>query len=149
NTTSLQGVSNFYVGAAEEKALGLISGAGTALDGAVGIGILITGNNLISVALHEITHAMGRIVGGDALDLFRYSSAGQHQFSAATPAPAAYFSLDGGRTKLADFGRYSDPSDLLNGGVQDSGLSGASDAFDEYYTTSLTWLTAVDHTIMD
>jgi hypothetical protein len=42
-------------------------------------------------------------------------------------ATAAYFSVDGGNTKLADFGQTSDPSDFLNSGVQ-----GANDPFNEW-----------------
>jgi hypothetical protein len=61
-------------------------------------------------------------------------------FSNNIPASAAYFSLNGGGTKLADYGQNSDPSDFLNGGVQ-----GANDPFNEYYTGStLQHLTSVD-----
>jgi hypothetical protein len=44
-------------------------------------------------------------------------------------ATAAYFSVDGGNTKLADFGQTSDPGDFLNSGVQ-----GANDPFNEFCT---------------
>jgi Ca2+-binding RTX toxin-like protein len=61
------------------------------------------------------------------------------------PAPAAYFSIDGGVTKLADFGRSSDPSDFLNSGVQ-----GPNDPFNEYYTGSTSQsLTNVDLAMLD
>src|SRR5450755_4020349 len=50
-------------------------------------------------------------------------------FTGGASAPAAYFSLDGGTTKLADYGRTSDSSDFLNSGVQ-----GSSDPFDEFYS---------------
>jgi hypothetical protein len=150
NSPSLQGMSRFLIGGAQRKALGLLAGSSTAVDGAIGIGTAITGSNLLSVALHEITHAMGRVVGGNALDLFRYVSPGQHLFTSAIPAPAAYFSIDGGVTDLADFGRTSDPSDFLNRGVQDSGLGGHEDAFDEFYgASSLLTLSPVDLTVMD
>jgi hypothetical protein len=44
----------------------------------------------------------------DIFDLFRFTSAGTRLFSGSNTAPAAYFSVDGGNTKLADFGRTSD-----------------------------------------
>src|SRR5260370_38195099 len=63
----------------------------------------------------------------------------------ANTAPAAYFSVDGGYTKLADYGQNSDPSDFLNSGVQ-----GPNDPFNEYYTGStLQSLTTVDKEMMD
>ena len=60
--------------------------------------------------------------------------------SPTSPAPASYFSLDGGTTKLADYGTTSDPSDFLNTGVQ-----GATDAFNEFYnTTTNQYLSSTD-----
>ncbi len=113
NTTSLQGHSSFVIGTAQGKALGLVSPAGVAIDGQVGIGTNFTGNALIAAALHEITHAMCRIAG-DSLDIFRFNEnrSGSHVFGFARPATAAYFSIDGGATDLADFGINSDPGDL-------------------------------------
>src|SRR5581483_7091252 len=46
-------------------------------------------------------------------------------------APAAYFSLNNGATKIADYGQTSDPSDFLNSGVQ-----GSTDPFNEFYSSS-------------
>ena len=61
-------------------------------------------------------------------------------FNGASTASPAYFSVDGGNTKLADYGQISDPSDFLNSGVQ-----GPNDPFNEFYTGStLQTLTAVD-----
>ena len=58
---------------------------------------------------------------------------------------AAYFSIDGGNTKLADFGQASDPSDFLNTGVQ-----GSRDPFDEFYSSNtIQSLTAVDLELLD
>jgi serralysin len=66
-------------------------------------------------------------------------------FSGGNTAIAAYFSVDGGNTKLADFGQDSDPGDFLNTGVQ-----GPNDPFNEYYTGStLQSLTAVDKQLLD
>ncbi|HEY5504495.1 MAG TPA: NF038122 family metalloprotease, partial [Sedimentisphaerales bacterium] len=140
NTSSLNGVSNFYVPSAVDKALGLLSPTNSAVDGAVGMGTQISSNLLVGVALHELTHAMGREPGVGPFDLFRYTSPGNHLFSSANTVPAAYFSIDGGNTKLADFGQTSDPSDFLNAGVQ-----GSSDSFDEFYSgNTIQNLTTVD-----
>src|SRR5438105_4249806 len=105
-------------------------------------------NLLVGVALHELTHAVGRIPYGpqpDIFDLFRFTSVGTRLFSGSDTAPAAYFSVDGGYTKLADYGRNSDPSDFLNSGVQ-----GPNDPFNEYYTYNTSQgLTTVDKQQLD
>ena len=131
NTASLNGVSNFYVPSAVGKALGLVSATSPGIDGAVGIGTQIPSNLLVGVALHEFTHAMGREPGAGPFDLLRYTNPGNHLFTSGSTAVAAYFSIDGGNTKLADFGQSSDPSDFLNSGVQ-----GSTDPFDEFYSSS-------------
>ena len=95
---------------------------------------------------------MGRVPYGppygsspDIFDLFRFTSPGMRLINGGNTAPAAYFSLDGGNTKLADFGQTSDPSDFLNSGVQ-----GSNDPFNEFYTGStLQGLTAVDKEQLD
>src|SRR5450830_443636 len=60
NTSSVNGVSNFYVPSAVDKALGLLSPTSSAVDGAIGMGTQISSSLLVGVALHELTHAMGR-----------------------------------------------------------------------------------------
>src|SRR5260221_6877371 len=137
--------SGFYLPSAIEKALGIISPTSSTLDGAVGIGAQIPTADLVGVALHEFTHAIGRETGTGTFDLSRYTSAGNHLFSSASTAPAAYFSIDGGVTKLADYGQNSDPSDFLNSGVQ-----GANDPFNEYYSGStVQGLSTVDKQLLD
>jgi 20S proteasome alpha/beta subunit len=147
-TSSIQGISSFNLGGAEAKALGLTPGNGTAMDGHIGVGTNVPTNDLIAVALHEITHAMGRLTGTNSvLDLFRFdeNNSSSREFSSATPAPPAYFSLNGGSQKLADFGITSDPGDFLNTGVQ-----GTNDPFNEFYTSNtINYLTSVDLRIMD
>ena len=145
NTTSVNGVSSLYVPSAIEKALGMISPTASAIDGAVGIGASIPTADLVGVALHEFTHAFGREPGAGTFDLGRYTSAGNHLFSGGSTAPAAYFSIDGGVTKLADYGQNSDPSDFLNSGVQ-----GGNDPFNEFYSGSTVQaLSTVDKQLLD
>jgi VCBS repeat-containing protein len=145
NTSSVNGVSNFYVPSAVDKALGFLSPTNAAVDGAVGMGTQISSNLLVGVALHELTHAMGRAPGEGPFDLFRYTSPGVDLFSSANTAPAAYFSIDGGNTKIADFGRTLDPSDFLNSGVQ-----GSNDPFNQVYSNNtIQNLTTVDKEILD
>jgi hypothetical protein len=130
--SSIQGQSNVAVWNAQLKLWGLLGANDTTTDdGSATFATDINPNLLVGVALHELTHAMGRIPYGsqpDVFDLFRFTSAGTRLFQGGATAPAAYFSLDGGTTKLADYGRTSDPSDFLNSGVQ-----GSSDPFNEFY----------------
>src|SRR5262249_32007491 len=138
NTPSLQGRSSFVIGTAQGKALGVVPFSASAVDGQVGMGTAFTGDTLIAAALHEITHAMGRL-DGRSLDLFRFNEdrSGNRVFESTIPATPAYFSIDGGATDLADFGISSDPGDFLNSGVQ------GADPFDEFVSGANS-LTAVD-----
>ncbi len=144
NTTTLNGQSSFVIGTAEARALGALPANNGTVDGLVGMGTNFTGSVLIGGALHELTHAMGRVPGASGLSLFRYTSQGNHLFAGGTPAAASYFSIDGGVTKLADFGVSSDPSDFLNSPA--SNLT-PNDPFDEGIAGST--LTSVDLTMMD
>ena len=148
SSSSVQGQSSVAVWNAQLKLWGLLGASDTTTDdGSATFATDINGNLLVGVALHELTHAMGRIPYGppygpqpDIFDLFRFTSAGVRLIDGNNTAPAAYFSADGGNTKLADFGQNSDPSDFLNSGVQ-----GPNDPFDEFYSNStLQILTAVD-----
>jgi hypothetical protein len=144
NTTTLNGQSSFVIGTAEARALGALPANNGTVDGLVGMGTNFTGSVLVGGALHELTHAMGRVPGASGLSLFRYTSQGNHLFTSGTPAAASYFSIDGGVTKLADFGVSSDPGDFLNS--PGSNLT-PNDPFDEGIAGST--LTSVDLTMMD
>jgi hypothetical protein len=127
-----------------------------ALDGAATFATDISSGSLFGVALHELTHALGRVPYGsapDVFDLFRFSAPGTMVFSSAIPAPAAYFSIDGGVTNLAYWGISSDPSDFYNGtptGKLHSVYNTTNDSFSEFYgSTTYQYLTAVDLHIMD
>ncbi|MEI8208843.1 MAG: NF038122 family metalloprotease [Methylococcales bacterium] len=140
--TSIQGQSSVVVWDAQLKLWGLATPAG-ATDGGATFATDINSGLLPGVALHELTHAMGRIPYGttpDIFDLFRFTAPGTLLFTGTIPAASAYFSLDGGKTVLANYGTRSDPSDFLNSGVQ-----GSNDAFNEYYTGStFQTLSAID-----
>jgi hypothetical protein len=92
----VNGVSSFWVPSGIAKALGLMSPAASGIDGAIGIAKSWPTDQLVSVALHEMTHALGRVPGSGTLDLLRYTSPGNHLFSNGNTAPPAYFSIDGG-----------------------------------------------------
>ncbi len=128
-----------YLSAAQCKALGLSTSS--QYDGAIGFGAGATvynfdvnnrgaagGWDFFGLALHEITHALGRIAAlspttDSLLDLYRYSAAGTRQF---TSGAAAYFSLDGGVTRLADFSTTSESSDWAASAGKDANVAVAA-----------------------
>ena len=149
NAASIQGQSQVYVCNAECKLFGLLGANDTTTDdGAATFATDIPSSQLVGVALHELTHTLGRLAYGpipDIFDLFRYTSPGTCLFSDAVPSAATYFSVDGGVTKLADYGQNSDPGDFLN-----SGVLGPNDPFNEYYSeTTDQYLTLVDKKELD
>ncbi len=115
STSAFPGSANvFYVSSAQEKAFGVYTGSSSTVDGAIAFGTGSTSADFLEGALHEIGHALGRTTdfyAGDPtiMDLFRYSSAGQYNWTGYT---SSYFSLNGGRTDLADFSTVSDYADL-------------------------------------
>jgi VCBS repeat-containing protein len=147
--STIQGQSQVAVWNAQLKLFGLISPNDTTTDDASAtFATDINPGLLVGVALHELTHAMGRVPYGsqpDIFDFYRFTSAGTRLFTDNIPASSAYFSLNGGSTKIADFGVSSDPSDFLNSGVQ-----GSNDPFNEFYSGStLQNLTAIDKEMLD
>src|SRR5262249_16804490 len=123
------GYSSVDVFSAQEKALGLISATDGTIDGYAGFATDISDSLMVGVAIHEITHAMGRVPDGanpDIFDLSRFTSPGNILVSSAIPSVAAYFSVDGGNTSLTSYGVNSDPSDFLNS-------TAPEDPFAEYY----------------
>jgi len=149
--------SSVVVWNAELKAMGLLSPNSTSTDdGSATFATDINPSLLLGVALHELTHAMGRVPYGlaDMMELDRFSSAGNRVYDGNVPAgEASYFSLNGGLTKWADYGENSDPSDFMNkvnyGGDGTSPLT-PNDPFNQYYTSStLQYLTPVDLEQMD
>ena len=125
--TAPAGHAQIEVSRPEAKALGLLA-ADTTVDGDVGFATIqnLPGQTLsVGLALHELTHALGRtayqatgftyngspIIGIE--DLFRFSSQGTYQFNNTS---GAYLSYDFGKTDLAnfDFGTGNhDPGDFV------------------------------------
>ena len=146
NAPSIQGqlITHVFYAQAKLPEFGLLSANDTTTDDASAFFATdINSNLLVGVALHELTHALGRVPDGstpDIFDLFRFTSPGTRLFLGNATAPPAYFSVDGGNTKIADYGQTSDASDFLNSGVQ-----GPNDPFNEFYSfNTLQQLTAAD-----
>ena len=126
NYASLPGNPNSYlVTSAQEKALGVFFGDASSVDGSIGFN---TGDLSVEpvadweqAALQEIGHALGWNTGyviseGDVpsvLDLFRYGSAGNLQWTDGQPA---YFSLNGGGTDVANYLTVGDYTLFSNAG---------------------------------
>ena len=147
---TIQGQSSILVWNAQKKLFGLLPPDGTELDGTADFGAAIPQGALVGVALHELTHALGRVFYGplpDIFDLFRFTSLGLRLFTESIPSVASYFSVNGGETKLADYGETSDPSDFLN--PPQSTLS-EFDTFNEDYSSDThQFLTSLDLIQMD
>ena len=149
--------AGFLVAAAEAKAWGLVPATGTELDGVVGFdsstawnfstsNLAVAGEySFVSVALQELTHALGRSIGltADApltvLNLFKYASPGDIQTEVGG---AAYFSINGGATNLANFATTSDYSDWSN--------TVPNDAFDAFFASGTAYtISATDITLLN
>ena len=162
NTPSIQSQANVAVWNAQLKLWGYLAPTATALDASATFATDIAANALAGVVLHELHHALGGVPYGtapDIFDLFRFTAPGKMLFSSSIPSPVAYFSIDGGITKLAYFGVGSDPSDFYNGtpvGGAKTVYNTQIDAFSEYYYsnnatygTSYQYLSAADLHLMD
>lgn len=113
-----------FVPGAQAKALGVLAADAALTDGAIGFAAnpdlytydpnnrAVAGKvDLIGLAQHEITHALGRVSytwGTTGFDLYRYSAPGAW---ATAGSGSTYFSLDGGKTNLGTFSLTGDPAD--------------------------------------
>lgn len=153
------GGGTFFLAAAQEKAFGLMPADGKEIDGTVGFSDTVpwatypssrgvAGEfDLVGVAEHELTHALGRIYGlgtllgpgrDTVLDLFRYAAPATPELGGGEPA---YFSIDGGTTELAQF----EPTDAA-----DWTAAAAPDAFDAAIPPGVEeQVTPRDITVMD
>ncbi len=157
--TSVQSQSSVAVWNAQLKLWGWVSPTATALDASATFATDIDPNYITGVVLHELHHALGGVPYGsapDVFDLFRFTAPGKMLFSSSIPSQTAYFSIDGGITKLAYFGISSDPSDFYNGiptGGSQTVYNTSRDAFSEFYNPGINgayqYLTAADLHLMD
>ena len=157
---------NYWVTAAQAKALGLSAANGTSTDGAIGFatsslftygdtnttGAVSSGTyDFFATATHEMTEVMGRLllvgqsINGapaySAADLTHYSAAGVRDFTQST---AGYFSPDGGVTNLDNFNTIS------GGDAGDWAASAGNDSFDAYANPGvLEPVSAADLALMD
>jgi hypothetical protein len=146
---------NLYVSYAEAKALNIAITSPQAVDGYVGFdsqsgifdynnagGVSSNQYDFYGVVAHEFSEVMGRIllVGGNinnapshtAYDFFHFSGSGAQDFS----GNGGYFSIDSGKTNLANFNNPSNGGDA--GDWASTGTSNSSgsiyDAFDAFDT---------------
>ena len=134
-TDPTQGAGSWELSTAQAKVLGIPDPANNTIDGSVGFSNSTSWGfnasqglggayDFVSTALHEITHALGRVnlaasntassgsVLDSSLNLYTYSSLGTLQLGSTAPA---YFSIDGGNTNLNNFDMSSggDPADWV------------------------------------
>ena len=151
-TSSIQGQSHINVYNAQEKLWGLLNpNDTTTADGATIFTTDLPMERLAGIALHELTHTLGRYTGTDSqpnvFDLSRFSSPGVRLFEPfnGPPNDPSYFSLDGGYSKEADYGQKDDPSDF-----DDHGVQGSLDPFNEHFNGSTQqFLSVVDTEQLD
>jgi hypothetical protein len=140
-STDPTGGTGVVVPDTEAKALGIISGTASGIDGYVGFNYPSIDNtdpynrlkpnmeDFVGIALHELSEALGRRANLEpdsaftVEDLFRYSAPGV----LGQDGGANYFSIDGGVTNLGDYGLVEDYGDwdLTSAGLDDyrSGLA--------------------------
>lgn len=159
-TASPAGSLNYTLTPALAKALGVAPATSSGTDGYIGFGstysfdfnradgISAGAYDFTGVALHEISHVLGRVSGlGSStprnampIDAFRYAAPGTPTFNYSTPA---YFSIDGGATNLANFASGA-------GQERDSWVHTPGDAFSYAGTAGLVNdLTTADRILMD
>jgi Ca2+-binding RTX toxin-like protein len=146
--------NSYYVSIAQEKAWGLVSPTASEDDASAGFssnfnwdfdpsnGITASTYDLVGVALHELTHALGRTAPKNfftPMDLMGYGSNGKLDPNNSDPR---YFSIDGGKTNLIDFDATSDPGDFASGSPVDP--------FDAFLSSGVVYSwTALDSRLMD
>jgi len=130
-TTDPLGAQLYYVPNAEAKTLGLLSSAGTEIDGYIGMSSSLPLDfieptaagqyDAVGALEHEISEVMGRVGSVGAaygagvytpLDLFRYSAPGVRATSISAPSPN--FSINGGKTDLGNYAKSPDYADWVN-----------------------------------
>ena len=126
NTAALNGQSFFTISTGLAKAFGVIPATATAIDGEIGFPTSFTGTGLLSTAITEEVHALGLLNAGGDLGLFAFTAPGAHFLpSGGTSNTPAYFSLDGGVTRSANYNVGND--DTLFQGLSNEPLDFPSD----------------------
>jgi len=163
-STAPSGPSRWVVPSAEAKALGLISPTQTGADGSIGFagstsgydfnpadGIAAGAYDFEAVAAHEMAEVLGRISGISStspawrtpFDLYRYRAAGVVD---AGYNDAAYFSINGGVTRLKTFNHSSSGGDRGDW----ASVTSVYDVSDAFISKGHPYnLTAVDLTALD
>lgn len=123
--------AKYFVSVAQAIAWGVVPGPAGQIDGYAGFsstfpfdydpsdGITSGTYDFVGVALHELTHALGRYLDPrylTPLNLMGYGGAGTLNTDAAYPR---HLSIDGGKTSLATFDTASDAADLASNGSVD------------------------------
>jgi len=116
--------NSFWVSSAQQKALDEFTGSDSTVDGSIGFNTDDASSSSADWeegALCEIGHALGWMTDSytdepTILDLFRYSSPGQYEWTGGQPA---YFSTDDGNTDLANFSTSFDYTLFTNLGNSD------------------------------
>ncbi len=155
------GGGTLWVSTAEEKALGLIAGNNSAIDGYVGFSSTypfdystsaVSGQYYFDgVVAHEFSEVLGRdsLLGEglgstnsySIMDLFRYAAAGTRQLGTGGPA---YFSINNGTTNLDSWN--TNP----NGDLGDWAASAGADSYLAFSPTGQQdWVTQPDLTLMN
>jgi hypothetical protein len=124
SNNALPGNANsFFVSTAQEKAFGTFTGSSSTIDGEIGFNLdqASDQSTWMGLALCEIGHALGWMTDSYAgaptiLDLFRFASTGQRQWTGDQPA---YFSINGGTTDLANFATSFDYTLFTNASSND------------------------------
>lgn len=144
----------FFVSAAQSIAWGVIPGSPTEIDGYAGFsssipftynpagGIARGTVDFVAVALHELSHALGRNLMPTyltPLNLLSYGGNGKLDTANTDPR---YLSPDGGKTDLVSFDAGSDPADFSTIGPLDPLTAAVA------FSVPLSW-TALDSRIMD
>jgi hypothetical protein len=157
--TAPTGVTGYVLPSAQAKALGLVAGNQSAVDGSIGFSSAYAWNfnplapvpgayDFASVAYHEIDEVLGRITGLDdaaptfrtVFDLYRYAAPAKPSFGYTS---AAYLSLDGGVTNLGAF-------NVSGSGDRSDWKSGFADAQVAYTPTGVTeGFGAADWAVLD
>lgn len=145
----------WFVPSAEAKILGLVPANANTVDAYVGltstiptyydpdrVGVPTNSTDLIGVAIHELTHGLGRALGGSLVEPMDLMAYGANRQVDPDNSHMRFISYDGGRTSIGTLDASSDASDLAEG-------SPADDPFNAYMSPGIDYAwTATDTAIM-